>query len=155
MEDQKFSFSGTFEKAKEYIETRVELLKLRMIAQSSKVIGAIILDVSKIILVLFIVFFLSLALGFYFGELFESYSLGFLTTGGIFLLILLLIRAFEVKLEKIFMNISVTRFLSKLNDEEEEKPDMAATSTIADEPLTPENEEQGIYNEELKRDENK
>jgi hypothetical protein len=62
-----------------------------------------------------------LALGFWLGELLGSYSLGFLATAGIFLVIIILIRVFEPMLESKFMDLSIRRFLAKWNDEIEEE----------------------------------
>jgi hypothetical protein len=119
MEEQKFSFSGSFQKTKEYLDTQLEILKLKAISKSSRIIGAIVLDVSKLVLLLTIIFFWSLALGFWLGELMGSYSLGFLATGGIFLIILLIIRAIEPKLEAKFMDVTIKKILGKWNEEED------------------------------------
>jgi len=119
MEEQKFSFSGSFQKSKEYLDTQLEILKLKAISKSSRIIGAIVLDVSKLVLVLVIIFFWSLALGFWLGELMKSNSLGFLATGGIFLIILLIVRAMEPKLEAKFMDITIKKILGKWNEEED------------------------------------
>jgi len=119
MDEQKFSFSGSFQKTKEYVDTQVELIKLKAIAKSSRILGAVVLDVTKVILILIIVFFFSLALGFYLGELMGSYSLGFLSTGGIFLIILLIIRALEPRLEQKFMDLTISKVLGKWNEEED------------------------------------
>jgi hypothetical protein len=119
MEEQKFSFSGSFQKTKEYLDTQLEILKLKAISKSSRIIGAIILDVSKLGLILIVVFFWSLALGFWLGELLESNSLGFLATGGIFLIILLIVKLLEPKLEAKFMDITIKKFLGKWNEEED------------------------------------
>jgi hypothetical protein len=119
MEEQKFSFSGSFQKTKEYLDTQLEILKLKAISKSSRIIGAIVLDVSKLVLLLTIIFFWSLALGFWLGELMGSYSLGFLATGGIFLIILLIVKAIEPKLEAKFMDITIKKILGKWNEEED------------------------------------
>lgn len=119
MEEQKFSFSGSFQKTKEYLDTQLEILKLKAISKSSRIIGAIVLDVSKLVLLLTIIFFWSLALGFWLGELMGSYSLGFLATGGIFLIILLIVRAIEPKLEAKFMDVTIKKILGKWNEEED------------------------------------
>lgn len=153
MEDQKFSFSGTVDKAKEYIDTRIELLRLRAIAKSSRILGALILDLAKIILTLFIVFFLSMALGFYFSELFDSYSLGFLTTGGVFVIILLIIRAFEPKLELKFMNLTIRKIFGKLV-EEEDHPNQSQQDG-EDEINAVMQKETEVYNEEVESNESK
>ncbi len=118
MSDQNFSFSGSFQKAKEYVDTQVELLKLKAIARAGRIIGTLVLDATKLILTLIVVFFLSLALGFFLGELLNSNALGFLVTGGIFLVILLVIRAFEPKLEAKFMNLTIKRVLGKWQEDD-------------------------------------
>lgn len=119
MSDQKFSFSGSFQKAKEYVDTQLELLKLRALAKGGRIIGALVLDATKLLLTLIIIFFFSLALGFFLGELMGSYALGFLSTGGIFLVLLLIIRVFEPKLEAKFMDLSIRKVLGKWNEDEE------------------------------------
>ena len=119
MEEQKFSFSGSFQKTKEYLDTQLEILKLKVISKTSRIIGAVILDISKLMLVLTIIFFWSLAVGFWLGELMGSNALGFLATGGIFLVILLIVRAVEPKLEAKFMDITIKKVLGKWNEEED------------------------------------
>jgi len=122
--EQKFSISDSFEKSKEYLETQFELLKLKGISRMSRIIGSLIVDASKVLLTLLIVFFVSLALGFYLGELLGSYSLGFLSTGGIFLVILLIIRAVEPKLEAKFMDLSIKRILTKWDEEDNDEEEL-------------------------------
>lgn len=128
MEDRKFSIRGVFQKSKEYIDTRLKLVKLKMVERSSRLIASLIVDVTKTILSLFVLFFLSLSLGFYLSELMGSNALGFLSTGGIFIVLVALISLFEARLERLFMNLSIKRFLQKWKDEitdedEERKPD--------------------------------
>lgn len=138
MEEQKFSLSGSFRKTKEYVDTQLELIKLQAMARASRMLGALIVDVSKVILLLIIVFFLAMALGFYLGEVLNSNALGFLTTGGIFLLILVLVSVFEPKIEAKFMNIAVRKFYSKWNeggkdlDEEEAAAEPTSEQTTED-----------------------
>lgn len=134
-QEQKFSFSETFKKSKAYIETQMELAKLRAISRSSRIVGSVIVDVSKVLLSLFIVFFLSMALAFYLGELLGSYSLGFLTTGGVFILIVLIIRVMEPKIETAFMNMTIRKIMEKWGDDDEDEEDHA----IGSEEANPEN----------------
>lgn len=101
----------------------MELAKLKAISRASRIVGSLIVDASKVLLVLLIVFFLSMALGFYLGEVLESNSLGFLATGGIFILIIVLIRVFEIKIEKIFINITIKKIMSKWGDDDEDEED--------------------------------
>ena len=121
MEEEKFSLSGTFQKTKEYIDSQFKLVKLKTIERSSRLIASLVVDATKLMLTLFVVFFLCLALGFWLGELLGSYSLGFLATAGIFMVVIVVIRIFEPALESKFMDLSIRRFLAKWNDEIEEE----------------------------------
>lgn len=116
MEEQKFSFTGSFQKTKEYVETQLELLKLRAIAESAKIAGAVAVDMTKLLLSLIIVFFLSLALGFFLGELLNSNALGFLVTALIFIIILLVVIARKPKLESKFTDLVINRIMSKCDE---------------------------------------
>lgn len=117
MEERKFSINGVYQKSKEYIDTRFKLFRLKLVERSSRLIASLVTDGLKGILAVFVVFYLSLALGFYLSELLGSSALGFLATGGIFVLLIILVSAFENPLERFFMNLSIKRFLQKWNDE--------------------------------------
>lgn len=117
MEEKGFSINGVYQKSKEYIDTRFKLFKLKLVERSSRLIASLITDGLKGILAIFVIFYLSLSLGFYLSELLGSSALGFLATGGIFMLLIILVSAFESPLERFFMNLSIKRFLQKWNDE--------------------------------------
>jgi len=120
MDDQKFSLSGSFQKAKEYVDTQIELTKLKALAKAARIGGALVLDATKLLLGLIVIFFISLALGFYLGELMGSNALGFLTTGAFFLLLILIIRVFEPRLEARFTDMTIRKVLAKWNEEDED-----------------------------------
>lgn len=119
MMDQKFSFSGSFNKLKEYIDTQIELVKLRSIARGSRIIASLILDVSKILLMLLVVFFLAMALAFYLGQLFNNYALGFLAAGIAFALIIVIINVTKGKLELLLMDLTIRKVLGKWHEEDD------------------------------------
>jgi len=64
-----------------------------------------------------VLFFFSLALGFFLGELLGSYALGFFLTGCIFLLVILIVRVFEPKIEDLFRDALIRKLTSKWEDE--------------------------------------
>src|SRR5690606_31281932 len=115
--DRKFSIKGVFQKSKEYIDTRFSLVKLKLVERSSRLIASLLVDGVKAILAVFVIFYLSLALGFYLSELLGSSSLGFLATGGVFVLLIVVVSLFETRMERVLMNLSIKRFLQKWNDE--------------------------------------
>ncbi|WP_239016335.1 hypothetical protein [Sphingobacterium corticibacter] len=119
MMDQKFSFSGSFNKLKEYIDTQIELVKLRSIARGSRILASLILDVSKILLMLLVVFFLAMALAFYLGQLFNNYALGFLAAGIAFALIIVIINVTKGKLELLLMDLTIRKVLGKWHEEDD------------------------------------
>jgi len=130
------------------------MLKLKTIARLSKVIGALILDATKILLSLLVVFFFSMALGFFLGELTGSYALGFFITGFLFLLILLIIRARRSKLEVKFMDMIIARILSQCSDDLDldEKIHQTQAST---QQKAAETKVEDFYEKDVKQDENK
>ena len=119
-EDKKFSISGVLQKSREYIDTRLRLFQLQVTERSSRLIASLLVDIIKTVFAIFVLFFLSLSLGFYLSELLGSSSLGFLATAGIFVLLIVIISVFEKKLEHSFMILSIKRFLQKWNDESDE-----------------------------------
>lgn len=117
MDEQKFTFSGSFKKIREYIDTQIELVKLKAIAKSSKLISRLILDATSLLIGVFIVFFFSLALGFFLGQLMSNIALGFLTTGALFLLILFIIKSRQSKIEEKVINKIIKGLLSIWDDD--------------------------------------
>lgn len=121
MEEQKFSLKGVFQKIKEYLTTRQRLITLTLTERAARLIASLFTDVIRVIFALFVVFFFSLALGFYLSELLNSNALGFLLTGTIFLLLILLVSLFGSRIERTVTNLSIRRLLKKWNDADEEK----------------------------------
>ena len=118
MEEEKFSFNGTFQKGKEYIDTQIHLAKLKLMAKGSRLVGSMVLDITKLILFLLVLFFFSLALGFFLGEQLGSYALGFFLTGCIFLFVILIVRLLEPKIEDRFRDALIRKLTSKWEDDE-------------------------------------
>lgn len=110
-------------------------MQLKVTERSSRLIASLLVDVVKTIFAVFVVFFLSLALGFYLSEVLDSFSLGFLATGGIFVLLIGVILLVEPKLERFLMNQSIKRFLQKWYDEDDDEDDN---------PQSPLSDEKGI-----------
>ncbi len=80
---------------KDYINTRIELVKLKV---SAKVAVILSNTLSSIILILFLFMFLifiSITGGFYFSKLTGGYVSGFLILSGIYLVLFLLFYAFR------------------------------------------------------------
>lgn len=139
MEEEKFSISDTIQAGKDYVDTQIKLLRLRGLSKGSRIFGSLALDIVKIVFTLFIIFFCSLALGFYLGELLESNALGFLLTGVIFFVSVLLIRLFEPRLESFLVNFTIRKITKNWDGDEDDDEQGAG---IKDE--TKENVDDGI-----------
>lgn len=123
MEDEKFSFNGTFQKGKEYIDTQLRLAKLKAMANGSKIFGSVVVDITKLIIALLVLFFFSMALGFFLGEVLHSNALGFFLTGCLFLFSLLVIRLLEPRLENLFRDSIIQKLTSKWEDDDQQDSD--------------------------------
>jgi len=107
-------FNKLIEKVSEYIRLRGEKLKLDIIAQVSRLLAHLVAFMTIALIALFLVIFLSLALGAYLNAVLESPHLGYLIVAGIYLIILILIvlllRSNKIQnwLEALFISLSET-----------------------------------------------
>lgn len=120
MADQKFSFSGSFQKSKEYVDTQIELLRLKAISKASRIIGKLAIDLLKLMLVGATVFFLCFALAFYLGSLLGSLTLGFLVTAGIFVLLIFLLSLASLQVSTFIRNTTIKKLIEMWDDDEDE-----------------------------------
>lgn len=121
MEDQKFSFQGVLQKIKEYLKNTKNLTVLTVVDKLSSLISTIVTDGLMIIFGFFILLFLSIGLGFYFGELFGSNALGFVALAGLYLVLVLILIVAKNSIEKSLMNLSIRKFLKKWNETDDDK----------------------------------
>lgn len=83
----------TFEKGKKltadirkFIQNRIEYYELSAIEKTAKMAEVVFIRLAIHSFLMIILFFLGIALGVYFSQLFKSYILGFLSVAGIFFL---------------------------------------------------------------------
>ncbi|MCF8218590.1 MAG: hypothetical protein K9I29_04130 [Bacteroidales bacterium] len=82
-------------KLENYISSRILLLKIEGTEKVSKTLAVLL---KRIVLLMFLgsfVFFLSVAIGLYIGDLYNSYIIGFSAVAGLHLLLLLLLYLFR------------------------------------------------------------
>ena len=80
-------FSETGKVAKEYLETRLAIIKLQAAGKLSKAMGLFFSLVMAFLLFFFVVVFLGMVLGFWIGEKTGSMTLGFSCAAGLFVLL--------------------------------------------------------------------
>ncbi len=107
----------------DYIDTRIELLKLGAIKITAKTLSALMLIALISFMVLFFVLFLVIAFSWFMADQLGSASLGFLCGGGVFLLIIMVSVIFR---RVLFLNPLIKIFIHIATDDdgfEEENDD--------------------------------
>jgi hypothetical protein len=85
------SIKTLIDKSKDYIETKIELTKLKTIDRSADVLASAVVMISMIFFGLLFILFISVALALFLGRILGAYHYGFLIMGGFFGIILLVI----------------------------------------------------------------
>jgi uncharacterized membrane protein YqjE len=102
----------------DYLSARIQLIKFEFYEKTAKISAALFSSLVIVLLASLMLFFLSIALGFYLGALFDSYGTGFLMVTGLYLLMLLPFIFFRKNwIEKTIIN----RLLEELTEKEEEE----------------------------------
>lgn len=102
----------------EYIETRIQLLRLTSVRSLSKTLSMLILLMVISLMVLLFFVFLVIAFSIYIGNQMENPVMGFLAGAGIFLVVLLLSILFR---KPLFLNPLIRLFILITANEEEEE----------------------------------
>ena len=104
----------------EYIETRIQLLRLTSVRSLSKTLSMLILLMVISLMVLLFFVFLVIAFSIYIGNQMENPVMGFLAGAGVFLVVLLLSILFR---KPLFLNPLIRLFILTTANEEEEEED--------------------------------
>ena len=102
----------------DYVETRLDLLKLTTVRSLSRTLSMLILVTIISFMVLFFLLFLVIAFSRFMSDLLGSATMGFLCGGGVFLLILVLSVAFR---KALFLNPLIRLFIQTSTQEEEDE----------------------------------
>jgi hypothetical protein len=85
------SIRTLIDKSKDYLETKIELTKLKTIDKSADVLSTAIVMVSMIFIGSLFVVFISTALALLLGNFLGAYYYGFFIVGGVYAILLLII----------------------------------------------------------------
>jgi hypothetical protein len=86
-EELKESVSDLAGHLTDYAETYIRLSLVKVTERAASVASSVISAIVLCVLCLFVIFFFSMALGWWLGDLFESRALGFVATGGFYILL--------------------------------------------------------------------
>ena len=101
----------------EYLETRLEIIRLKSIGTLARTLSMLILVTLISFMVLFFLLFLVISFSWYISSITGSASIGFLSGGGIFLLIMLVCIIFR---KPLFLNPLIRLFIHTSTQEEED-----------------------------------
>lgn len=102
----------------DYVETRLQLLKLTSVRSLSRTFSMLILITLISFMVLFFLLFLVIAFSWFMADLLGSAAMGFLCGGGVFLIILLLGIVFR---KALFLNPLIRLFIRTATMEEDDE----------------------------------
>ena len=95
MENQPNTLGSLLENANDYLETNVELIKLRAIDRTSDISSSFVSKMTILVFILHGVFILNMGLAFWIGELLGKIYLGFFIVAGFYTLIALILHLFR------------------------------------------------------------
>ncbi len=104
----------------EYFDARLKLIKLETFEKIAKVTAVLFSSLVVALLGFFLLFFLSMSLGFYLGKVFESMALGFLAVTGLYLILFVLVLFMKKDLMENFLIERIIGELTKKEDDDEQ-----------------------------------
>lgn len=109
-------FNRTGKVAKEYLETRLDLIKLQAAGKLSKALGLFFSLILAFLLFFFVIVFLGMVLGFWIGEMTNSFTLGFSCSAGLFVILLGILLVFRRSLiQTPLSNMLVRELMSEMD----------------------------------------
>ena len=85
------SIKSLIDKSKDYLDTKIELTKLKTIDKSADVLSSVVVMISMLFIGVLFILFVSVAVALLLGRMLGSYHYGFFIVGGFYALLLLLI----------------------------------------------------------------
>lgn len=100
IEERKELIEDLFEKAEEYVKTNVQLAKLKATDKMADIVGSLIAKTALIILVFFFLMMINIGIAFWLGSVMGQTHYGFMVVAGFYLILAILVIAFQKTLIK-------------------------------------------------------
>lgn len=85
------SIKTLIDKSKDYLETKIELARLKTIDKSADVLSAVVVIVSMIFIGSLVIILVSIGISLFLGRILGAYHYGFFIMGGFYAIVLLVI----------------------------------------------------------------
>ncbi|PUZ26579.1 Putative Holin-X, holin superfamily III [Chitinophaga costaii] len=111
-------FQETGKTLKEYLQTRVDLIRLQAAGKLSRTIGILFSMMLAFLLFFFVIVFLGMVLGFFIGEKTGSFTIGFSCSAGAFLVLMLIMYLVRKQVQRGVANLVIGEILreEKMDD---------------------------------------
>ena len=83
------SIKSLFDKSKDYLDSKIELTKLKTIDKSADVLSTLIVTMSMVLITFLFILLISIAFAMLIGKALGAYSYGFFIMGGFYGIVLL------------------------------------------------------------------
>ncbi|SKA16469.1 hypothetical protein SAMN04488128_1021249 [Chitinophaga eiseniae] len=114
-------FNQTGKVAREYLETRLDLLKLQAAGKLSKALGLFFSLTMAFLLFFFVIVFLGMVVGFWIGEMTGSFTIGFACAAGLFVLLFVVILLFRRQLiQRPLTRLLLTELVEEISEADEQ-----------------------------------
>ena len=113
MEEQVSSLESLYEKTKEYVNTNIELAKLKALDKASDIVSSLVPKILVSIFVCVFLFILNIAVSLWLGELLGKNYYGFFVVCGFYLLMAIVIHSgLSSTIKKRMANAIISRLLN-------------------------------------------
>ncbi len=113
MESKPNAIGSLFESGNDYLETRIDLLKLKAVDKSSDIISSLVSGVVILVIIIFAVFILNIGLSIWLGNVMGEIWYGFFAVGGFYAVSATLLFIFKSKwLKAPLMDIFIKKMLN-------------------------------------------
>lgn len=120
MQDFKTQSARLKDHVSEYVQTTVQLAKVKATKTASNAAAGVAIGVVALILGIFFLAFLFTALAWWLGSLLESPALGFLCVAGLFLLLIVLVFALRKKVIVPLIHSAIIGAVYKADDDKKD-----------------------------------
>lgn len=135
-------FNQTGKVAKEYLETRLDLIKLQAAGKLSKALGLFFSLILAFLLFFFVIVFLGMVLGFWIGEMTNSFTIGFSCSAALFIVLLGILLIFRKPLIQIpLSNLLIKELMSEMDMDDNDERNKNKEEEDADRKKSEEEEE--------------
>src|SRR5687768_9734786 len=84
MENQPSALEALLEKVKSYVETRIDLIKLKAVDKASTIVSTVVARIVIVVLVFFFIFLLNIGIALFLGDLLGKSYYGFFIVAGFY-----------------------------------------------------------------------